>query len=150
MVQPVPISIRTLYRICRAGTAGLEGSSGMSGLWLTAAALNGLVAVAAGAYGSHGLAGDAAAWVEIGSRYQMWHALALLGLLLLRRSGEAGLLLRGAGWAFLVGIALFSFSLYAMALTGDRSLGWITPIGGTAFVLGWAALALHGLRRAAR
>jgi len=122
----------------------------MSGLWLTAAALNGLVAVAAGAYGSHGLAGDAAAWAEIGSRYQMWHALALLALVLLHHSGRTGLLLRGAGWAFLAGIALFSFSLYAMALTGNRDLGWITPIGGTAFLLGWVALALHGLRRADR
>lgn len=122
----------------------------MPGLWIAAAAVNGLIAVAAGAYASHGLEADAAGWTETASRYQMWHALAILAVLLLRRSGDAGWLLRGAGWAFLAGIALFSFSLYGMALTGDRGLGWITPMGGVAFLIGWSALALHGLGRTGR
>ena len=120
----------------------------MPGLWIAAAALNGLLAVAAGAYASHGLDPDSARWMETGSRYQLWHALALLAVLLLRRGAPAGALLRIAAWAFLLGILLFSFSLYAMALTGISGFGSVTPFGGVTLMLGWAALALHGLRRA--
>jgi uncharacterized membrane protein YgdD (TMEM256/DUF423 family) len=54
--------------------------------------------------------------------------------------------LRAASWAFLLGIPLFCFSLYLMALAGFRDLARVTPIGGLAFLIGWAALALHGLR----
>lgn len=121
----------------------------MPGLWIAVAALNGFIAVAASAYASHGLEAQSAAWMELGSRYQMWHVLAILAVAALRRSGDAGPLLRGAGWAFLAGIALFSFNLYVMALTGDRGLAWVTPVGGGAFLTGWAALTLHGLRRSA-
>ena len=118
----------------------------MPGLWVAAAALNGLVAVTAGAYSAHGLGAEAADWMETGSRYQMWHALAILAVLLLRRSDGAGWLLRAASWAFLLGILLFSVSLYAMALTGLRTSGSLAPVGGVSFMIGWAALALHGLR----
>jgi uncharacterized membrane protein YgdD (TMEM256/DUF423 family) len=118
----------------------------MWGAWIAAAALSGLIAVAAGAYGSHGLESDAARWMETGSRYQMWHGLALLAVLLLRRN-DGAILLRGACWAFLAGMLLFSFSLYLMALTGIAAFGSITPFGGLSFMLGWIALALYGLTR---
>lgn len=122
----------------------------MAGRWIAVAALNGLIAVAAGAYASHGLQLDsgaqAAGWMETGSRYQMWHALALLAVGFMRRDLAIQPWLRAASWAFLLGILLFCFSLYLMALTGFQGLAWVTPIGGLAFLIGWAALALHGVR----
>ncbi|HET9451018.1 MAG TPA: DUF423 domain-containing protein, partial [Aggregicoccus sp.] len=79
------------------------------------------------------------------------HALALVAVGLLSASRPAALspgLLAGAGWAFLVGTLLFSGSLYALALTGVRGLGAITPLGGLGFLTGWALLALAALRPA--
>jgi uncharacterized membrane protein YgdD (TMEM256/DUF423 family) len=78
----------------------------------------------------------------------MYHALALLllALLLSRNSSGAGAL---SGWAFTIGIVVFSGSLYLMLLTDQRWLGAITPIGGVAFLVGWLALAWHFLRTAA-
>jgi uncharacterized membrane protein YgdD (TMEM256/DUF423 family) len=122
----------------------------MAGKWIAIAALNGLIAVAAGAYAAHGLqldaGAEAASWMETGSRYQMWHALALLAVALMRRDLAAQPWLLAASWAFLLGIPLFCFSLYLMALTGFQGLAWVTPIGGLVFLIGWAALALHGVR----
>ncbi len=123
----------------------------MAGKWIAVAAVNGAIAVAAGAYAAHGMKVTAgvypAEWMETASRYQMWHALALLAVALLLREGTARPWLRGAAWAFLIGILLFCGSLYVMALTGFRAIGWITPFGGGAFLIGWLALAGHGFRR---
>ena len=122
------------------------------GRWLVAAAASGFVAVAAGAFAAHGLQarlGDARlAWLETGARYQMYHALALLGVALLARDrlGRSRALAL-AGWGFLVGSVLFSGSLYILALTGLSPLVWVTPAGGLLLLLGWAALAGHGLSR---
>ena len=75
----------------------------------------------------------------------MYHALALLAVALaVGRLGDA-LLLKLAGWSFVVGIIVFSGSLYTLALTGRTALGAITPMGGLAFLLGWACLVLMGL-----
>lgn len=124
--------------------------------WLFLAALNGFLSVAAGAFGAHALKArlgpDLLAVFETGARYHMYHALALglVGLLAAQR-GAGGLptgLLDGAGWAFLVGTLLFSGSLYALALTGVRALGAITPLGGLGFLAGWALLGLAVLRHA--
>jgi len=73
-------------------------------------------------------------------RYQMFHALAILitAIALARIDGWA---VRAAGWSFAAGIVLFSGSLYLLALTGVRSLGAVTPLGGLAFLAGWALLA---------
>ena len=124
-------------------------SSSREGAWIAAAALIGLVGVAAGALASHaaGLSGgaEAAGWMETASRYQLWHALALLAVILLQRSSSPGRLLKAAAWAFLAGTVLFSGSLHVMALTGARGLAWLTPFGGALLLIGWAALALHGL-----
>ncbi|CAK0761187.1 DUF423 domain-containing protein [Gammaproteobacteria bacterium] len=106
-------------------------------------ALSGLLAVAAGAFAAHGLRSqlppDLLAVWQTGVQYQGTHALALLaaGLLTLHHPSRAGSL---AGWLFLVGILIFSGSLYLLALTGVRWLGAITPLGGAAFLGGWLAL----------
>ncbi len=123
----------------------------MAGRWIALAALNGLIAVAAGAYAAHGMKVSAgvipAEWMETASRYQMWHALALLAVALMRRELTAQPWLDAAAWSFVAGIVLFSGSLYTMALTDLRAIAWITPIGGLALLAGWAALAIYGIRR---
>jgi len=112
---------------------------------MTLAALLMFVAVAAGAFGAHALKGRltpelSATW-ETAVQYHAWHALglAVVGLLTIQVPGRVGLAL--AGWLFVAGIVLFSGSLYAMALTGARWLGAVTPIGGVAFLAGWLSLA---------
>jgi uncharacterized membrane protein YgdD (TMEM256/DUF423 family) len=113
--------------------------------WLLVAAINGFVAVAAGAFGAHGLQGklDAHAMsvFETGARYQMYHALAIGLAALAARNTAAASTANVASAFFLVGIVLFSGSLYLLALTGTRALGFVTPFGGLAFLVGWAALA---------
>jgi len=115
----------------------------MPKLWLALASANGFFAVAAGAFAAHGLqkrmSADLLAVFETAARYQMYHALALLGVACLARAAPGpGVTL--AGWAFTIGIVLFSGSLYALCATNVRKFGMITPIGGTAFLIGWAAL----------
>jgi uncharacterized membrane protein YgdD (TMEM256/DUF423 family) len=106
------------------------------------AALNGFIAVAAGAFGAHGLRkrldADLLAIFETGARYQMYHALALFGAAWLISRDVAPA--RPAAWLLLAGIVIFSGSLYALALTGVRGLGAVTPIGGLCFLVGWALL----------
>ncbi|MBK9117081.1 MAG: DUF423 domain-containing protein [Betaproteobacteria bacterium] len=109
------------------------------------------VAVAAGAFGAHALKGrlapDMAAVWQTAVQYQAWHALALVGVGLLRLQwpGRRGVAL--AGGLFAAGIVLFSGSLYVLALTGVRGFGAITPFGGVAFLAGWAVLAWSVVRR---
>ncbi len=102
-----------------------------------------LIAVALGAFGAHALEsrvepGDLEIW-ETAVRYQMWHALALLLVAALLARWPGGSLVF-AGWSFVAGILIFSGSLYALVGTGVRGLGAITPIGGVALLLGWAAV----------
>ena len=109
------------------------------------AALAGFLGVALGAFGAHGLRGrlspDMLAVFETGVRYHLYHALALmLTAAVMARMG--GWLITTAGWCFVAGILLFSGSLYALALTGVTVLGAITPLGGVAFLAGWACLTL--------
>jgi uncharacterized membrane protein YgdD (TMEM256/DUF423 family) len=119
------------------------------GVWLAAAALNGAFAVAMGAYAAHGLAAAdpiTRDWVGTAVRYQMWHALALLGVAaLMGRAPAAGWLLIASAAAFLAGIVLFSGSLYLLALAGWRSAAAVTPFGGLVLILGWLALAGYGV-----
>ncbi len=106
-------------------------------------AVLGAVGVGAGAFGAHALrtrlAPEMLAVFETGVRYHLMHALALLavGWAAARWPGPA---VTAAGWLFVAGILLFSGSLYALALTGVRTLGLVTPAGGVAFILGWIAL----------
>lgn len=112
-------------------------------------ALSGLVAVALGAFAAHGLRGRIApellAAFETGARYQMYHALALLAAAWAATRWPGGLV-TAAGWLFVAGTLVFSGSLYALSLTGQRWIGAVTPLGGAAFLLGWLALAGAALR----
>ena len=108
-------------------------------------------AVAAGAFGAHALAGRlapgmAAAW-QTAVPYQAWHALALVGVGLLKLQWPARRSVGVAGTLFAAGIVLFSGSLYVLALTGARGIGMVTPFGGVAFLAGWAVLAWSVARR---
>lgn len=116
-------------------------------VFLTIAAILGGLSVAAGAFGSHALQEKlterSLAIFETATRYQMYHALALLAVaLLLSRAEAAQPLLAIAGYAFIGGIIIFSGSLYALSLSGIKILGAITPIGGAAFLVGWVCLAI--------
>ncbi len=119
----------------------------MTQIFVSLAALLGGLSVAAGAFGSHALREKVSERsleiFETGARYQMYHALALLLVaLLLSRAESPQPILIASGWLFIVGIAIFSGSLYALSLTGIKALGAITPIGGVAFLAGWGALAV--------
>ncbi len=118
-------------------------------VWLCIAAINGGLAVAAGAFGAHGLQGriDAQALqvFETAARYHMYHALALAVAALVMRDAAAGPATTAAAF-FLAGILLFSGSLYFLALTGTKALGIVTPFGGLCFLLGWGSLAFAALR----
>lgn len=114
-----------------------------------AGSISAFIAVAAGAFGAHALrarlAPDLLAVFETGSRYQMYHALALLVVALAAARWPLSTV-RAAGWLFIAGTLLFSGSLYALALTGMRSLGVITPVGGLCFLAGWLALAYAAVK----
>ena len=117
--------------------------------WLLLASLNGFLGVAAGAFGAHALKArlpaDLLAVFETGARYQLVHAVALLGVAWLA-SVRPGRVPTAAGACFAVGILLFSGSLYALALSGVRGLGAITPLGGVAFLAGWALLGVAAVK----
>jgi uncharacterized membrane protein YgdD (TMEM256/DUF423 family) len=102
------------------------------------------VAVALGAFAAHGLRNrlvpDMLSVFEIGVRYQMYHALALLGVALAHARWPTTTI-AVAAWLFVAGTLVFSGSLYVMAVTGQRWLGAVTPFGGAAFIAGWIALA---------
>ena len=120
------------------------------GFWFAVAALNGGIAVATGAYASHGLSDQRSVDLfRIAGQYQMWHALALAGVALIGRfgvpAGATRTLALGA-WAFLAGIVLFCGALYLLAIRGPSPLGAVAPVGGLSFMLGWGALALLGVR----
>jgi uncharacterized membrane protein YgdD (TMEM256/DUF423 family) len=121
----------------------------MDRLFVVIGSLVALLGVAAGAFGAHGLKNrltpDMLAVFETGVRYQLVHALALLAVAWVcsRWPGRAA---SAAGFLFLIGIVVFSGSLYLLALTGVRSFGAVTPAGGVAFLAGWACLAWAGWR----
>lgn len=112
---------------------------------LALAALSGLTAVGAGAFAAHGLSDpQAKEWFKTGVSYQMWHALAVYAsIATLQRPSRAAIL---APVLFLGGSAVFSASLYAVALNGPRWLGAVTPLGGLCLIAGWATLACNAFR----
>lgn len=122
-----------------------------SWLWMLFAGLSGFIGVAAGAFGAHALKSRLDAEMlgifETGVRYQMYHTLALLGLAFLA-AWRRGTLVTLAGTCFVLGILVFSGSLYVLALSGQRIWGAVTPFGGLAFLIGWLALTIHGIRAA--
>ncbi len=108
-----------------------------------------LLSVAAGAFGGHmlkqRLTADLFDIFEVGARYHMYHALALLATAW-ACSQWPGALTTAAGWLFVAGIALFSGSLYVLSLSGVRWLGAVTPLGGLCFMAGWLCLGLAAWR----
>lgn len=127
-----------------------------NGIVALGAGLAGL-GVAVGAFGAHGLQGrvtpEMLAVFEVGVRYQMYHALALVLLGLFAGRGPSPVPIEvppGVGpavYLFLAGIVLFSGSLYALVLTGTRWLGAITPFGGLSFLAGWVMFARAAITR---
>lgn len=124
----------------------------MSRIFFAAGAALALVGVAAGAFATHGLEGrlsaDALATFETGVRYQIYHALALLAVAWAARQWPHALW-EASGWLFVAGIALFSGSLYALALGGPRWLGAVAPFGGTSLLAGWGLSIVAALRGSA-
>lgn len=117
--------------------------------WWLVTTLSGALMVMAGAFAAHGLQGHLSPRLlttfETGVRYQAWHTLAMLGVLAWRAALPLpGQRLALSLWA--LGVALFSGSLYALALTGIGRLGIITPFGGVAMIAGWLALAVSVAR----
>nr|ART40458.1 K511 [uncultured bacterium] len=119
----------------------------MSGarFFLVAGALSAAVAVMLGAFGAHALRSrlptDLLAIYQTASQYHVYHALGLLAVGLLAVHLPASNALRWSGWLMLLGTVLFSGSLYVLAITGQRWLGAITPLGGTAWIAAWLLLA---------
>ena len=122
----------------------------MTHIFLAIASILGGLSIIAGAFASHALreklSERALEIFETAARYQMYHALALLLVALLISQTEfshSSLVI--AGWAFIIGVTIFSGSLYALSLTDIKVLGAITPLGGLAFIIGWGALAYASL-----
>jgi len=119
-------------------------------LFLAAGGLAALAAVALGAFGAHALKARVSAemlavW-HTGVEYHAYHALGLLAVGLVAAQLPESMLLKWSGWLMLAGIVLFSGSLYALALSGERWLGAITPVGGTAFLAAWGLFVIAVLK----
>ncbi|ADI65059.1 DUF423 domain-containing protein [Trichormus azollae] len=119
----------------------------MTQIFFTIAAIFGGLSVAAGAFGAHALREKVSERMleifDTGARYQMYHALALLLVaILISRVETPPTTLFISGWLFIIGVTIFSGSLYVLSLTGIKSLGAITPLGGLSLMAGWAALAV--------
>ena len=112
-------------------------------IFIILGAINGFIAVALGAFGAHGLEGKISdhylnVWQKA-VQYQMFHAggLLVIGLLGLKISGS---MINWSGWLMLIGILLFSGSLYILAVSGIKVLGAITPLGGVSFLVAWVLM----------
>ena len=120
----------------------------MAKVFITLASLSGMLAVMLGAFGAHALKGrldDYALGIfQTAVQYHFYHSFALLAVGILALSQPQTALLKSSGWLFLLGILVFSGSLYLLSLTGVRWLGAVTPLGGLAFIAGWACLAATG------
>ena len=121
----------------------------MTQFFLTIAAIFGGLSVAGGAFGAHALRekiSDRSLEIfETAARYQMYHALALLLVaILISRWENPPIILLVSGWLFIIGVVIFSGSLYTLSLTGIKSWGAVAPLGGLALMIGWGALAFAG------
>lgn len=118
-------------------------------LFLSLGAISGALGVMIGAFGAHGLKSKLSAEMltvyQTGVQYHFYHTFALLAVGLLALKFQSGLL-TSSGWSFLVGIIIFSGSLYALSISEIKVLGAITPIGGLFFIIGWVLLTVSILK----
>jgi len=119
-------------------------------LFIIIGAVNAFLAVALGAFGAHGLEGRVEPkYLEIwktGVTYQMFHAIGILIVGVLLGNLPATSLLSWSGWLMLIGVVLFSGSLYVMTLTKISILGAITPLGGVSFLVAWVLLIIAAVK----
>lgn len=122
----------------------------MHRIWIGIAAINGLIAVAAGAFGAHALKDklepNMLTTFETGARYQMYHALALIAVAWVM-STQPSRVIHASAWCMLIGIILFSGSLYGLTLLNWRWLSPVTPLGGLSLMAGWLLLAIAAFRK---
>lgn len=120
----------------------------MAKFFITLASLSGMLAVVFGAFGAHALRGRldeyALGVFTTAVQYHFYHSLALLAVGIIALSQPQTVLLKSSGWLFTIGILVFCGSLYLLSISGVRWLGAITPLGGLAFIGGWACLAATG------
>jgi uncharacterized membrane protein YgdD (TMEM256/DUF423 family) len=120
----------------------------MAKLFITLAAFSGMFAVIFGAFGAHALKGKldnhALNIFETAVQYHFYHSFALLMVGVIAITQPQTALLKSTGWLFIVGIVIFSGSLYLLSFTGLRWLGAVTPLGGLTLIAGWACLAATG------
>ena len=116
----------------------------MERVFFVIGALSAFIGVAAGAFGAHGLKSrmstEMLSVFEVGVRYQMYHAFALIIAAWVQAKWPSSLVTTG-GWFFAIGTIFFSGSLYLMSVSGVRWFGAITPLGGLAFLAGWVCIA---------
>lgn len=122
----------------------------MHSVFLFLGALSAFIGVGMGAFGAHGLktilSPELLAVYQTAVTYQMWHALGLIGIALLRQHTPDSQLLQWAGWLMFVGILLFCGSLYLLALLGLGRLGMITPVGGVSLLTAWALIIIFAMK----
>ena len=136
--------------LCSGTDHLIKGVLKIMKLFLLLGSISAFLFVAIGAFGAHALKAklEAGGYVETfntGVQYHMIHSIAIIGVALLTQHLNSTGLLYGAGWAFVIGIIIFSGSLYALSITGMSILGAITPIGGLAFLTGWVLLFIAAL-----
>lgn len=123
----------------------------MPSVFLFFGAFSALTGIGLGAFGAHGLKAilspEMLAIYQTGVTYQMWHALGLILIALLRQQAPDSRLLVWAGGLMFVGILLFSGSLYLLVLLDLKWLGMITPIGGVSFLTAWLLIALFAVKK---
>ncbi|MEY3807176.1 MAG: hypothetical protein RI893_152 [Pseudomonadota bacterium] len=118
--------------------------------FLLLGALSAMIGVGMGAFGAHGLktiiSPELLVVYQTGVSYQMYHALGLIGIALIRLQASNSKLLIWAGWLMFIGILLFSGSLYLLALLNLNWLGMITPVGGVCFLIAWLLIMLYAVQ----
>jgi uncharacterized membrane protein YgdD (TMEM256/DUF423 family) len=123
----------------------------MKSIFLFLGAISALTGVAMGAFGAHSLKAvlspEMMAVYQTGVTYQMWHALGLIGVAIIRHMNSVSRLLSFAGWLMFIGIALFSGSLYLLALLNLNWLGMVTPFGGVCFLISWLLVIIYAARK---
>lgn len=123
----------------------------MQSIFLFFGAVGAFIGVGMGAFGAHGLKGvlspEMLSVYQTAVSYQMWHALGLVGIALIRRHSPESRLLKWAGWLMFTGIVLFSGSLYLLPLLDIHWLGMITPFGGASFLAAWLLIAVYATQK---